>query len=174
MHDPLAMNVIEGLAQGESNADGALRGKLFLFVQDLAQQAAVHPFQNHVAAAALFIVEYANDAGMIEFFADFLFALEAVEQDRVGFHFLVGNLDRDGAPVARVRAAENRGHAASGDQAIDAVMIERDRRDGIRSFGKAGRRQTQEQQRTCISTVYRDARDTFPFARRPGFGSTER
>ena len=34
---------------------------------------------------------------MIEFFADFCFAFEAVEQNRVGFHFRVGNLDRDGA-----------------------------------------------------------------------------
>ena len=125
MNDALAMDVVEGVAQRESDADGPFLGKLFLFIQNLAQQAAVHPFQDHVAAAALFIVVYTNNAGVIELLADFLLALEAVKQDRVGFHFLMGNLDRDGAPVARVRPAKNRGHAASGDQGIDAVMVER-------------------------------------------------
>ncbi len=120
----LAVNVVEGIAQGESNADGALGRKFLLFVQDLAQQAAVHPFQNHVAPAAIFVVEYPNDAGMIELFADIFFPFEPVEEDRVGFHFRMRNLDRDRPAVAHVRAAENRCHAASGDQAIDAVMIE--------------------------------------------------
>ena len=57
MDDALAVDVVEGLAQAESDADGALRRKLFLFVQNLAQQAAVHPFQNHVAPAAILVAE---------------------------------------------------------------------------------------------------------------------
>ncbi len=99
-------------------------GKVLLFVQDLAQQAAIHPFQNHVAPAALFIIEYLHDAGMIELLADFFFALEPVEKDRVSFHFWMRDLDGDGPAVAQVRPAKNGRHAASGDQAIDAVMIE--------------------------------------------------
>ena len=124
MDDALAMDVVEGVAQGESDPNGALGRKVLLFVQDLPQQAAIDPLQNHVAPAAVLVVEYAHDAGMIEFFADFFFALEPVEEDRVGFHFLVRNLDGDGPFVAQIGAAENGCHAASGDQAVDAVVIE--------------------------------------------------
>ena len=61
---------------------------------------------------------------MIEGLADFLFAVEAVEEDRIAFHFRVGNFDGDGAAVAEVGGAENGGHAAAGDDAVDAVVIE--------------------------------------------------
>jgi hypothetical protein len=61
---------------------------------------------------------------VIELLADFFFALEPIEQNRVGIHFRMRNFDRDGAAIANIRAAKNGGHAASGDQAIDAVMIE--------------------------------------------------
>ena len=61
---------------------------------------------------------------MVEFLADFLFALEAVEENRVGFHFRVRDFDGDGLPVAHVGGRENGGHAAAGDKAVDAVVIE--------------------------------------------------
>jgi hypothetical protein len=62
---------------------------------------------------------------MIELFADVLFAVEAIEQNRVGFHFRVREFDCNRAAVTFVGAAVNRGHAAAGDQALDAVMIEK-------------------------------------------------
>ena len=42
----------------------------------------------------------------------------------IGFHFGVRNFDGDGAAVSQVGGAENRGHAAAGNQTFDAVMIE--------------------------------------------------
>jgi hypothetical protein len=61
---------------------------------------------------------------MIEFLADFFFPLEAVEKNRVRFHFFVGNFDRDFAVIAQIDAAKNGSHAASGGYAVDAVVIE--------------------------------------------------
>ena len=74
--------------------------------------------------AAVVVGEDLHDAGVIELLADFLFAMETVEEYRVGFHFRMRNLDGDGSAVAQVRAAKNRRHAAAGDQAFDAVVIE--------------------------------------------------
>ena len=61
---------------------------------------------------------------MIERLADLLFALEAIEEDGIAFHFGVGDFDGDGAAGAKVGGAKDGGHAAAGDDAVDAVMIE--------------------------------------------------
>ena len=61
---------------------------------------------------------------MIELPADLLFALKAVEEERVAFHFGMGNFDGDGASVAQVGAAKDGSHAAAGDEVFDAVMVE--------------------------------------------------
>src|SRR5579862_4529534 len=61
---------------------------------------------------------------MIEGLADIFLAVKTVEEDRVAFHFRMGNLDGDCPAGAKVGAAKDRGHAAAGDNAIDAVMIE--------------------------------------------------
>ena len=61
---------------------------------------------------------------MVQLLADLAFALETVEQHRIGFHFRMRNLDRHLAAVAHVGGAKNGGHAAAGDQSFDAVVVE--------------------------------------------------
>ena len=147
--------------------------KFLLFVQDLAQQAAVHPFQNHVAPAAILVTEDLHDAGVIEFLADFFFPVKAVEENRVSFHFRMRNFDRNGPAVAQVRTAKNGGHAASGGQAIDAVVIECVAgMESTHCEEQASRHAIVGQIR--VSTVCRAVRDTYPCVRRPGRGLIER
>ena len=99
-------------------------GKFLFGVQDLAQQLSIHPLHDHVDLAAVVVGVHLHDAGMVELFADFLFAAKAVEKNRIAFHFRVGDFDGDGAAGAEIGAAKNGGHAAASDHAVDAVMIE--------------------------------------------------
>jgi hypothetical protein len=61
---------------------------------------------------------------MVEFAADIGFAMEAVEEKGIALEFRVRNLEGDDAPVAQIRGPKNSGHAASGNQAVDAVVVE--------------------------------------------------
>ncbi len=61
---------------------------------------------------------------MIEFLADLLLPLKAVEEQRVRFHLRMRNFDGDGAVVIDIGRAVDRGHAAARDQTVDAVVIE--------------------------------------------------
>ena len=61
---------------------------------------------------------------MIEFLADFGFALEAVEEEWVGLHFRMRDFDGDRGRCCEVGRLEDRGHAAARDELIETVMIE--------------------------------------------------
>ena len=61
---------------------------------------------------------------MVEPLADGGFALEAIEEDGIGFHVGVGNLEGHAAAVARIGGAVNGGHPAARHLRIDAVRIE--------------------------------------------------
>ena len=61
---------------------------------------------------------------MIELFADAGLALEAVEEDGVGFHIGMRNLQRHLAAVARVRGAVDGSHAAAGNRLFNAVVVD--------------------------------------------------
>ena len=61
---------------------------------------------------------------MIELFTDVLFALEAIEKQRVGFHFGMRNLESHLPARLQVSGLVNGGHAAAGDETFDAVMVE--------------------------------------------------
>ncbi len=104
-------------------------------VQDLAQQAAFAPLHHHVDAGALLAAEDAHHLGMIELFADAGLALEAVEEDGIGFQVGVGNLEGDDAVVAQVGGAVDGGHAAAGDWRFNAVGV--DLRAGFQAVVKA-------------------------------------
>ena len=99
-------------------------GSLPLLVQDLAQQAAVHPLHHHVDPAAVVVGEHLHDAGVIQLFADLGFARETVEKNGVGFHLRMRNLDGDLAAIAHVGGPEDGGHPAARDESLNAVMIE--------------------------------------------------
>ena len=99
-------------------------GSLRVFVEDLAEQAAVDPLHDHVDAAAIVVGEDFHHAGMVERLADFGFALEAVVEGGIALDFRVGNLYRDLAAVAQISGAKNGCHAAAGDEAFNSVMIE--------------------------------------------------
>src|ERR1700674_5774362 len=102
---------------------------------------------------------------MIELLADFFFPSEAVKEKRVGLHFRMWNLDRDGLAGAQVRAAENGRHPAPGDNAFDAVVIELVA--GMKStHGGSGSAAKPSAARTRVSRVCMVARGTYPFARR--------
>ncbi len=58
---------------------------------------------------------------MIQLLADSRFALKAVEEDRVGFHVGVGNLQGHHPVVAHIHGAKNRCHAAARHRSLNAV-----------------------------------------------------
>ena len=106
-------------------------GSLLLFVENVAQQAAVDPLDDHVEAAALFAVVGFHHAGVVDLLADLLLAAEALEQNRIGFHLRVRHLDGHGPAGAQVRGAEERGHAAAGNLRFQAVVVQ-----GFSDFGR--------------------------------------
>ena len=61
---------------------------------------------------------------MVENLADFLLAAKAVRKRRGRFPFRDEDLDRDLAPGFEIGPSKNRRHAASGNEGVDAVMIE--------------------------------------------------
>jgi len=84
---------------------GSLDGQALLFVENVAQQAAVDPLDDHVAAAALFAVVGFHHAGVVDLLADLLLAAEAFKQNRIGFHLRMRHLDGHGAAAAQVLGA---------------------------------------------------------------------
>ena len=124
VHDAFAMDIFEGIADSQRDTNGAVNGQLFLFDQDLPQQPPIHPFHDHVHAAAIIVGVYLHHARMIELLANLFFALEAIVEKRIGFHFRMGNFDGYGTPALQVGGAINRGHTAPGDEVFQAVMIE--------------------------------------------------
>jgi hypothetical protein len=61
---------------------------------------------------------------MVEHRADVLLALEAVEQYRIALHLGMRDFDRNRRTCIDVYSAKDRGHAAAGNQVIDAVIVE--------------------------------------------------
>ena len=94
------------------------------FGEDLAQQSAIAPLHHHVNARALFAAEHAHHHGVIELLANFRFALEAIEENRIGFHVGVWNFQGDDTIVPRIHGAKNRSHTASRDRRFNAVRVD--------------------------------------------------
>ena len=84
MHHAVAVNVVERVQNLHRELDGALRRQLLLFMDDVAQQPALHPLHHHVDLAAGVVSQHLHHAGMIQHLADLRFALEALEQHRIG------------------------------------------------------------------------------------------
>ena len=124
MRDPVIVNVVQRLADAERDPHRALGGQFPLLAQDLAQQAPLDPLHHQVDPAAAVLCNDLHHAGMVEFLSNVLFAMEALEENGVALHFGVGDLDGDRAAGQEVSAAEDGGHAASRDDAFDAVMVE--------------------------------------------------
>ena len=124
VHDPLAVNVIQRLANLECDPHRALGGKLSLLVEDLTQQPPLHPLHDHVDPAAAILTYHLHYAGVIQLLANFLLAIKAVEENRVALHLGMRNLDGDRATGAQIRAAKDRGHAAACSDAFNLVVIE--------------------------------------------------
>src|ERR1700687_1910983 len=61
---------------------------------------------------------------MSELFADTGFPLDPVIENRIGFHFRMGDLESHHAVVAHIHGAVNRCHSAAGDRRLDAVGID--------------------------------------------------
>ena len=118
------VDVFERFADADGDAFRALGRELLFFVENLAQQPPFHPFHRHVHPAGVKLRQHLHHAGMIEFAADFGLAMEAIEEKRIALQFGMGNLEGHHASVAQVGGAEDGGHAAARDQAVDAVMIE--------------------------------------------------
>ncbi|MGA3100880.1 MAG: hypothetical protein ABSD61_03365 [Terracidiphilus sp.] len=113
---------IESLENLDGDADGALLRHPAL-IENLAQETAVTPFHDHINAGAAIPSVNLHHVGMAKACADLRFALEAVGEDGIGFHVGMGNLESNGAAVARIGCAKDRGHAALGDGRVDAVGI---------------------------------------------------
>ena len=61
---------------------------------------------------------------MVESFADAGLALEAIEEDGIGFHIGVGNLQGHHPVVAHIRGAKDGCHPAAGNGRLDAVIVD--------------------------------------------------
>ena len=72
-------------------------GSFFSAFRIWRSKLAVHPLHDHVNLAAVVVREDLHHAGMVESLADFLFALKAIEEHRIAFHFRVRDFDSDGA-----------------------------------------------------------------------------
>jgi hypothetical protein len=120
----VAVDISQGFGNAQNDFDHPLRRQFLFGVQYLAQQLSIDPFHDHVNLAAVVVPVHLHDAGVVEFFADILFAAKTVEKDRIGFHFRVWDFDGDGAARVEIGAALNGGHAAASGQAIDAIVIE--------------------------------------------------
>ena len=121
----MLMQVVESIADGNGEGHGAIDGQLSLLVQNGAQQPAVDPLDDHVTAAAIFAVEGLDDSRMIDLLADRLFAPEALEKNRIGFHLRMRNLQCHRTARAQVGSAEERGHAAARNFGVQTVVVQR-------------------------------------------------
>src|SRR4029077_2856378 len=108
----------------EGDSYGAHRGGFFLLVEDLTQQPALNPLHHHVDLATVAVRVYVHNAGMIDGLANIFFTVKAIEENRVSFHFGMGNFDGDGFARARIRGAKDGSHSAAGDDAVNPVVIE--------------------------------------------------
>jgi hypothetical protein len=62
--------------------------------------------------------------GVVQGLPDFFLAMEAVEENRIAFHLGMRDLEGYGTAGARIRSAENGGHAAAGSETVYPVVIE--------------------------------------------------
>ncbi len=129
MHHAVLVQVVQRIANGNGQRNGAVDGQLPLliqapFIQNGPQQPALHPLDHHVGAAALFAVVGLHHAGVVNLLADLLLAAEALEQNGVGFHLRMRHLHGHRPAVAQVSGAEKRGHAAAGNLRIQEVVIQ--------------------------------------------------
>ncbi len=125
VYHAVAMDVVECIGDMDRDFHRALDRKFFpLLVQNLPEEAALHPLHHHVKRAAIAVGKHLHDTRVIELLADFALAMKTVEKHRVGFHLRMRDLDGDLASVAQIGGSKDGGHAAAGDQAFNAVMIE--------------------------------------------------
>ncbi len=124
VHNAALVHVVESLADTQRDFDRALDGQLLLLVQNGPQQPALSPLHDHVSAAALLVVVGPHNAGVIEKLANLLFALEALEEHRVGFHLRQRHLDRHVMAVVVVERLVQHRHAAGGNLRFDQVVVE--------------------------------------------------
>src|SRR5260370_26530922 len=90
----------------------------------MTQRATVHPFHDHIDAAAFFVIEYPHHTRMIELFANLLLPLEAIEEERITFHLGMWHFDHYIPAALQVSGAIDRRHAALRDEDLNAVMVE--------------------------------------------------
>ena len=124
VHYPVAVNVLQRIADPERDPQRAFGGEFSLLVEDLTQQPAVNPLHDHVDPAAAILGHHLHNAGVIQLRADLLLPMEAVEENRVALHLRMRNLDGNRATGAQICTAKDRGHAAAGGDAFNAVVIE--------------------------------------------------
>ena len=126
VHHAVLVHVVEGVADAQRNAGPRARwAACAALVQNRPQQPPLDPLDDHVEAAALFAVVGLHHAGVVQFLADLLLALEALDQDRVGLHLRQRNLDGHLPAVVQVGGPVEHRHAAVGNGGLDAVVVER-------------------------------------------------
>ena len=124
MYHTVAVDVIQGVADGDGDGARPLHRKSAVLGDQFSQQAALHPLHHHVDLAGLASVQHLHHPGMIQPFADFDLALETVEKDRVRLHIRMGDLDGDRAAVAHVGGAIDGGHSTPRNQFLDMIVAE--------------------------------------------------
>ena len=63
-----------------------------LLFQNCTQRSPVDPLHDHIQSAAVFAVKGFHDAWMVKMQANLLLTLETLQEDGVGLHLDVGNL----------------------------------------------------------------------------------
>ena len=124
VHHSLAVHVLQGDADFHGDPNRAIDRKLPLLCKDLAEQAPVRPLGGHIKPLAAIVMQNLDHRGMIEFLADFGFAIEAVVENRVSLGLRVRHLKSDGLACAQIAGAKNGGHTARSHHAFDLVMVD--------------------------------------------------
>ena len=129
MHHAVLVHVVERVADAQGDAHRPLDGQpalavRTLFVENSPQQRAFHPLDHHVGAAALFAIVGLHHAGVVEFLADFLLALEALDEHGVGLHLRVRHLDGHLPAVAQVGSPEQCRHAAARNCSVQTIVVQ--------------------------------------------------
>src|SRR5205823_4519202 len=143
MNDPVIVKIVQRFGDAAGDSKGIPGGHGPDGAHELAKRLALEIFHDDVGAASLFGIDGldAQNIGMIESAANFLFPLKAVEETGVAFEFHERNFKRHGAVVLEIFGPENRGHAAAGDQVFDLKATVDDLSDfGFGAHDSFGRR----------------------------------
>jgi hypothetical protein len=118
------VHVLERVANSGGDRKRPRGSQSSFFIEQTPQQPAFHPLERHIHAAALFIRENFNDAGMVQPASDLRFAVETVEQHGVALGIRMRHFESDPSTGPGIGGAENGRHTAPADEFFDQEVVQ--------------------------------------------------